>query len=86
MITDPPKKKPKIDDPAVMEFINRGMASPAKEQGKAKGKEGSAPRQVPISITMTPDFLERLDAAAKAMSMNRSAFVKMAVSAYLKTM
>ncbi len=82
MITDPPKKKPKIDDPAVMEFINRGMASPV----KAKGKEGSAPRQVPVSITMTPDFLERLDAAAKAMSMNRSAFVKMAVSAYLKTM
>ena len=56
------------------------------QQGKAKGKEGSTPRQVPISITMTPDFLERLDAAAKAMSMNRSAFVKMAVSAYLKTM
>jgi len=39
----------------------------------------------PFSVTMSPALLQKLDEACAEYGMNRSAFISMAVSMYLKT-
>ncbi len=80
-----PKKKPQPTEKDVMEFINRGMAAPGQKPVQAVKAAGAA-KQHPVSITMSAEFIAKLDEAAATMSMNRSAFVKLAVSEYLKKM
>jgi len=82
-------KRPKIadDDAAFHQFVERAPGAAPKEPGQPR--EVKQPEQQrkkartgkqPITITIAPELLRKVDSAAMAKGMSRAAYIAMALS------
>ncbi|SEN73031.1 plasmid segregation centromere-binding protein ParG [Nitrosospira multiformis] len=82
-------KRPKIvdDDAAFQKFVERAPGAAPKEPDRPK--EVNQPEQPkkkprkgkqPITITIAPELLRKVDSAADAQGMSRAAYIAMALS------
>jgi hypothetical protein len=82
-------KKPKIvdDDAAFQQFVERAPGAAPKEPEQPKEirqpeqpKKRARKGKQPITITIAPGLLGKVDAAARATGMSRAAYIAMALS------
>lgn len=82
-------RRPKIvdDDAAFQQFVERAPRAAPKEPEQPKEiKQPEQPKKKvrkgkqPITLTIAPQLLEKVDAAAKASGMSRAAYIAMALS------
>lgn len=82
-------KRPKIvdDDAAFQQFVERAPGAAPKEPEPPKEVRQSEPQKKkarkgkqPITITIAPELLRKVDAAAAASGMSRAAYIAMALS------
>lgn len=81
-------KKPKPTQPAVSAAADRFIdaapdAMPVNRKGTGRGVKVGKKEQIPVIIA--PELLERLDEAARKLSMSRSATITLAVNQFLKS-